>query len=230
MIEITGRTNEQCSEENRIGTDSVWVEGALSAKNDKSTIVLLDWHNVSLCAKKNGFFVNIDALDDWIHWHYNAIEKIVFIDSYGSDGIRAKFLRSGWTVYDSTNFGEEEEDQKQDLGRGIFNLDLALTLYDCCIRYNLGTTLIISGNGYFVPIVKRLLMRGGIVEVLSLKATLSRRLARLANRVHDLDSIVVPQSKAERKNCSRLEKLIDYTFETDAIGTHSNTPDCGGGE
>lgn len=201
------RTNEESSEKAQ-KAERNW---RYRKEDPESALVVLDFRNTFISAKKMNRYLKLDDLDDWLHWHCHVIEKIVFLDSSYSDGIRSRLTRSGWTIHDSTNDEIEEEGEQDCPMPCTVDIELALTIYDAYLQLNPGLVLLISGDGEFVPILKRICKDKCGIEVLSFKESLSRKLARFADRIHDISDII----DFSATHTNRLEKLVSYTFDPD---------------
>ena len=154
------------------------------------SLIALDLENIYISTKKNtNGHLDLNLLDDWIHKTYQPTDKIAFLDSKRSNGHRDWLYHLGWTIHDVITRETDDTSNSHVLIRNAIDLELALKVYEYSIEANLQTVLLISGDGDYLPLVKRLKKRGISVHILAVEGCLSKKLEKFAKVIYSLEDI-----------------------------------------
>ena len=155
------------------------------------TLVVMDTENfVISCSKELGIRADINALDEWIHKTYYVIEKMAFIDLSRMNGHRHSLNSLGWTFHNILTKMKDEDIGEEIRIKNAIDIELALETYEYATRNPLDKVLLISGDGDYLPLVKRIKKMGIGVDVLAVKACMSRKLLKFADRYYSYESVL----------------------------------------
>lgn len=153
-------------------------------------LVVLDMENIYLSNKKqSGKRLDLEKLDEWIHRNYLVVDKVAFLDSKRSNGFKDWLYTLGWTIHDVTTRENGQGTNTQILVKNAIDIELALEVFDTIIEVDISTLLIISGDGDYLPLVKRLKKRDITIHVLGVDGCLSKKLQKFADSVFSLEMI-----------------------------------------
>lgn len=155
------------------------------------TLVVMDTENLVIsCSKELGKGADIRTLDEWIHKKHRVIEKMAFIDLSRMNGHRHSLNSLGWTFHNILTTMKDEDSGEEIRVKNAIDLELALETYEYATRNPLDKVLLISGDGDYLPLVKRIKKVGIGVDVLAVKACMSRKLMKFADRYYSYESVL----------------------------------------
>lgn len=146
------------------------------------TLVVLDTENLVIsCRKERDEPVDFKAIDRWLHSNYHTLDKVAFINIDRLNGNRRILDFLGWTFRDVVTKFKDEDTGAQVRIKNAIDIELALSTYEFIMENYVEQVVLISGDGDFLPLVKRILKRGIAVDVMAIKASTSRKLAKFAD-------------------------------------------------
>lgn len=155
------------------------------------TLVVMDAENLVIsCSKELGKGTDIRTLDEWIHQKHRVIEKMAFIDISRVNGYRHALHVLGWTFRNVLTKVRDEDTGIDVRIKNAIDIELALETYEYATRNPLDKVLLISGDGDYLPLVKRIKKIGIGVDVLAVKACMSRKLLKFADRYYSYESVL----------------------------------------
>lgn len=120
-------------------------------------------------------------LDEWLHEKYNVIDKIGFVRRSRTNGIQNILYRLGWTIYNVNTKIIDEENQEQQSIKNALDIELALSTYDIILNNKLEQLILISGDGDYLPLIKRLKKLGIVIDVISIDECTSAKLIKFSD-------------------------------------------------
>jgi hypothetical protein len=152
------------------------------------TLIVLDTENLIIsCNKELKRSPMLYELDLWLHEKYNVVDKHAFVKLNRMNGTSKKLNNLGWTLNHINcliNENRNEPPQKNAL-----DIELALSTYQYAINSQIDIIVLISGDGDFLPLIKRLKQLGIQIDILSLKSCTSSRLMKFSDNFFDYESL-----------------------------------------
>ena len=179
---------------NTLGKGPVDVDSVASLDRPKVSVAL-DWENILLsyretCDSRFGWD-EMRKLDAYIHEHYDVLSKTAYADSSINNSSKKILDSFGYTIVNVPSRIKESEESREMLIKNAVDIELAFDIYDEVIECrNLSTVILLSGDGDFLPVVKRIKRRGVAVFVFSCRGHLSKLLAKFASRVFNLEDLI----------------------------------------
>jgi uncharacterized LabA/DUF88 family protein len=163
--------------------------------NRPKVSVALDWENIYLshiqsCGSQFGW-EEICELDRYIHEHFDVLNKKAYVDSSTLNGSKKMLESFGYTIVNVPSKTEGVKKSQKMHIRNAVDVEMALDIYDEVLENRkLSTVLLLSGDGDFLPIVKRVKRRGVNVYIFGFEGYVSKILAKFANQVLYLDNLI----------------------------------------
>ena len=150
-------------------------------KNEtERTLVVMDTENlIYSCKEINGEGPDLKRMDEYLHGSYDIADKICFVPITRLNGYRGTLTYLGWTFRDVVSFHEENGERRTI--KNALDLELALETYDQVQKSNINRVVLISGDGDFLPLVKRIKKMGILVDIISIEACASSKLMKFAD-------------------------------------------------
>lgn len=145
------------------------------------TLVVMDTENLIIsCQRELGKNYKFEKVDKWIHEQYQVVDKYAFIDICRANGNRDRLDRLGWTFRDVVTKMKDKESKKNIRIKNALDLELALSTFEYILNSNIDRVLLISGDGDFLPLLKRIQKAGIMVDILALESCTSKKLIKFA--------------------------------------------------
>ena len=173
------------------GMQKIKTELPSEFKLQPRTLVVLDAENLLISVERERReYVNFKAIDRWLHSNYRIIEKTVFIDIHRMNGNRNILYNLGWTFRDVVTKYEDKDTGSPVLIKNAIDIELALETYEYVINNPVDKVLLISGDGGYVSLLRRILKRGIAVDIMAVEASTSRKLVKFADRYWSYEEVL----------------------------------------
>ena len=170
----------------------------LPCVNRPKVCIALDWENIFLsysesCSSRFSW-EEMRGLDSYLHEYYDVVVKKAYVDVSSSNGSKKIIDSFGYTIVNVPSRIQETKESPEKSIKNAVDGELTLDVYDSVINIvGLDAVVLLSGDGDFLSLVKRIKGRGKDVFVLAAKGHLSRRLENFATHVTYLEDILLTQ-------------------------------------
>lgn len=183
--------------------------------------VAVDWENIFLSYREScdSWFGwdEMRWLDAYLHEHYDVLGKTAYLDSSTSNGSKDFLDSFGYAIVNVPSRIRESEWSQELFIKNAVDVELALDVYDDVLETTgLSTVILLSGDGDFLPLVKRIKKRGVDVFVFACRGHLSKRLAKFAGRVFYLENLI-PEPKLSTEMV--VESVVQEEINTQLLET-----------
>ncbi len=186
----------------RVGAESIFGKNSATIAGRPKAIVVMDWQNIFLSYKNqhnSPFGRNeMSCLDDYIHRYYDVITKRAYTDSSTDKSSKEILDDLDYTIVNVPSKLRPSPDSKKEHIKNAVDIELALSVYEDVLKIKgLSTVILLSGDGDFLPLVKRIKAKGIKIIIMSRKISLSRRLEKFANQVIYLEHLIPPTGESD---------------------------------
>jgi len=200
---------------------------SVESVNKPKVIVALDWENIFLSYKDDNQsqfgWDEICQLDDLLHQKYDVVDKSAYVDSSTCKSSRSILDSFRYNVVNVPSRYKESKDGNEILIKNAVDVEMALDVYDNVLTsQDIRGIVLLTGDGDFIPIIKRIKRNGIDVIVYSFKGHTSRMLDKFATEIYYLDEIYSQSNQFEN---DLIEKSIQEEINIDLmdlIGSEEN--------
>jgi uncharacterized LabA/DUF88 family protein len=159
----------------------------------------MDWANIQRSYRDNNGtefgWDELRNLTSLLHRLFDIYGKVAYIDSGTPNGSKKRLDAFGYDIVNVPSFVQEPGENNGHVVKNAVDVEMALGIYDAVIETkNLDVVILLSGDGDYIPLVKRIKKKGIAIVVIAVRGHLSQRLANFATKVFYLEDMVNQKS------------------------------------
>jgi hypothetical protein len=178
----------------------------------------LDWENLFLSSGEKGETRlgrdELRHLTDWLMESTDVVESVAYVDSSTSASSKNHLDALGHRIVNVISRRAIQENPNGCLIKNAVDVEMVLSIFEAAVEIaDLDAVVLLSGDGDFIPLVKRVKKRGLKVVIVGCKEHVNRSLANLANAVFYLEDIL--QTNESSPNPKDALGKVDVSMQND---------------